>query len=54
MATVCLRYDAREVVVGDLSAEPDPGHLDLCGEHAGRLTPPRGWTVLDRRSGAAV
>jgi hypothetical protein len=49
-ATVVLRYQAREVHVLDLTGDPDPNLLDLCGEHIDRLTPPIGWTVRDARS----
>jgi hypothetical protein len=49
-ATVTLRYQAREVVVGDLAPQRDPNLVDLCPEHVERLTPPRGWTVRDERT----
>ena len=49
-ATVALRYEAREVLISDLIREPDPNVLDLCGEHASRLTPPVGWRVRDERA----
>lgn len=49
-ATVTLRYEDREVVVGELAPEPDPTLVDLCGEHADRLTPPLGWRITDTRS----
>lgn len=48
-ATVALRYDEREVVVGELAAEASPNLVDLCGEHADRLTPPIGWRITDTR-----
>ncbi len=47
--TVALAYGDREVVVGALSAEADPRLVDLCVEHADRLTPPVGWRVVDVR-----
>jgi len=28
--------------------EPDPGLVELCSEHAARLTPPLGWTIAGR------
>ncbi len=49
-ATVALRYEAREVLIRDLAPERDPNLLDLCAEHAGRLTPPVGWRVRDERA----
>jgi hypothetical protein len=47
---VVLRYEEREVLVGDLTAEADPNLVDLCADHAGRLTPPIGWTLSDTRT----
>ena len=44
--TAALRYGDREVVVGDLSPDPDPTLVDLCREHAERLTPPMGWRIV--------
>jgi hypothetical protein len=32
-----------------LSGERDPHAYDLCRRHAGRLTAPMGWQVIDRR-----
>ena len=52
--TVALRYGAREVIVGDLAPEGDPTLVDLCREHADRLTPPIGWRIVDVRVPAAV
>jgi hypothetical protein len=54
VVTVALSYAAREVVVADLLSERDPNLLDLCREHAERMTPPVGWSVVDRRSRPAV
>jgi hypothetical protein len=47
--SAALRYAEREVLVGALSTEPDPGLVDLCSEHAGRLTPPIGWRIVEAR-----
>ena len=44
--TVTLRYQEREVIIVDLIEERDPNLLDLCTEHAGRMTPPQGWTLV--------
>ncbi len=49
-ATVSCRYGAREVVIEELGAGRDPNLLDLCAQHAERLTPPMGWRVRDRRT----
>ncbi len=48
-ASVALRYGEREVLVGELSSDPDPSLVELCSEHAGRLTPPIGWRIVDLR-----
>ena len=32
-----------------LLEERDPHHYDLCDRHAGRLNPPQGWQLRDRR-----
>jgi len=50
VATVSLVYTERRVVVDDLFDERDPNLLDLCQEHIGRMTPPVGWVVQDRRT----
>jgi Protein of unknown function (DUF3499) len=52
VATVALRYEQREVMIGDLRPERDPDLLDLCREHVERLTPPVGWSIQDLRAPA--
>ena len=54
VATITLGYAEREVVIGGLLEERDPNLLDLCREHAERMTPPVGWTVRDAREPAAA
>jgi hypothetical protein len=54
VVTIALSYAAREVVVADLMPERDPNLLDLCREHVDRMTPPVGWSVIDRRRTPAV
>ena len=45
-----FNYDARMVWLDDLTAPVAPGaQYALCESHAGRLTPPVGWTLVDRR-----
>ncbi len=44
-----LSYEAKVVVVGDLSPEPNPNLVDLCSAHVERLTPPMGWRIRDER-----
>jgi hypothetical protein len=50
-AEVTLTYDyaAAHAWLDDLSAERDPHAYDLCGRHGGRMTPPHGWQLRDRR-----
>lgn len=50
-ATVALRYEDREVLIGWLVPEPNPNLVDLCAEHADHLTPPVGWRITDDRPG---
>jgi hypothetical protein len=50
VATIAMRYEARQVIVRDLIRRPDPNLLDLCSEHLGRLRAPLGWSVHDARS----
>lgn len=50
MATLSYAYADGVVVIEDLATEAHPMVHDLCGEHAGRLTVPRGWELVDERS----
>jgi hypothetical protein len=43
--TAVVRYEAREIELRPLLDKPDPHFVELCSEHASRLTPPRGWTI---------
>jgi hypothetical protein len=52
--TAALRYGDREVLIGDLSPDTDPNLVDLCFDHAERLTPPIGWSIVDLRVRAVV
>jgi hypothetical protein len=54
VATISLRYAAREVVIGDVQPRRDPKLLDLCRAHVDRMTPPVGWRVRDERSSPAL
>lgn len=53
-ATVALRYAERVVWIRDLIPRHDPNLLDLCADHADRLTPPLRWRLLDERRVAAA
>ena len=43
-------YASRTVWLDNLDEEPVPGDHDLCAAHAGRLVPPVGWALDDRRT----
>ncbi len=47
--TLTYQYAHAQAWLDHLSDERDPHAYDLCGRHAGRLTAPLGWQVLDRR-----
>jgi hypothetical protein len=45
-----FNYDDRTVWLRDLTGPVSPGAEDaMCETHAERLTPPVGWTLIDRR-----
>src|SRR5579875_3112562 len=56
VATLTYVYADSTAVVGPLATYAEPHSYDLCEEHAGRLTAPRGWEVvrLDHDSAVAV
>ena len=56
VATLTYVYADSTAVVGPLATYAEPHSYDLCEEHAGRLTAPRGWEVvrLDHDSTVAV
>jgi hypothetical protein len=54
VATVALRYAERVVWIRDLIPQRDPNLLDLCLDHADRLTPPLRWRLLDERRAREV
>ncbi len=51
-AVLTFQYAIRTVWLLD-QGDPDPAAIDLCGRHADRLSPPRGWTGHDHRASAA-
>lgn len=53
-STLTFRYDARQVLLDDLSEDREPDRYDLCVGHAERTGPPHGWTLDDRRSDPEV
>ena len=54
VATAAMRYEERRILLLDLVTDPEPGLVDLCPDHAARLTPPMGWTIADLRVASAV
>lgn len=46
VSSLTFVYEDSTLVVGPLARTADPNAYDLCEEHAARMTPPRGWTML--------
>jgi hypothetical protein len=46
VATLTYAYADSTCVLGPLSPFVEPHAYDLCADHAGRLTAPRGWQVV--------
>jgi hypothetical protein len=46
VATLTYVYADSTAVVGPLATYAEPHSYDLCEQHAGRLTAPRGWEVV--------
>ncbi|MET1036137.1 MAG: DUF3499 domain-containing protein [Arthrobacter sp.] len=46
MATLTYVYADSTAVLGPLATYAEPHCYDLCETHAGKLTVPRGWTVM--------
>lgn len=46
VATLTYVYADSTAVLGPLATQAEPHSYDLCEEHAGRLTAPRGWEVV--------
>lgn len=46
MATLTYVYADQCAVVGPLATYAEPHTYDLCGDHAQRLTAPRGWDIV--------
>jgi hypothetical protein len=46
VATLTYVYSDSTAVLGPLAQLAEPHSYDLCSEHAGRLTAPRGWEVV--------
>lgn len=52
-ATLTYDYRAQTATLEHL-APPHPMQYDLCADHTGRLSVPRGWTLVDRRVAPVV
>jgi hypothetical protein len=52
--TLTYHYSHAQVWLDDLSRERDPHAYDMCDRHAGRLTAPNGWQLIDRRRPAVA
>ncbi len=46
IATLTYVYSDSMAVLGPLSENAEPHSYDLCAVHAGRLSAPKGWTIL--------
>lgn len=46
VATLTFAYADSTAVLGPLALRAEPGTYDLCVEHSGRLSVPRGWEVV--------
>ena len=56
MTSTQMTYDyaARRIWLDDAIGETRSGGYGLCEVHAGRMTPPVTWTLVDRRERAPV
>ena len=48
-ATLVFSYDEQVARIVGLLDDPQPQTYDLCGTHADRTSPPRGWELADTR-----
>ncbi|HYZ92782.1 MAG TPA: DUF3499 family protein [Actinomycetota bacterium] len=48
-STCTFNYPERQVWIGPLLFEPEPGSYDLCEDHANRFVAPVGWMISDLR-----
>lgn len=53
-ATLVFRYRDRAAALGPLAGTRRPHSYDLCERHAGRTTPPEGWSLVDERPDSAA
>ena len=48
-ATLSYNHGGRMAWMHELSTERDPHDYDLCSRHAGRISVPAGWRLIDER-----
>lgn len=54
-SAMAYAYSERQIWLDDLVVEVEPGTgYALCTSHADRLTPPVGWSLIDRRDGRSL
>ena len=46
VATLSYVYADSTAVLGPLATQAEPGTYDLCAQHAGSLSAPKGWEVI--------
>lgn len=51
VATLTFVYAESTAVIGPLATSDEPHSWDLCGDHAARITVPRGWQMLRSERG---
>jgi uncharacterized protein DUF3499 len=49
VATCTFNYPERQVWIGPLTFDPQPGSYDLCAHHADGFIAPVGWEITDLR-----
>ncbi|MFC5272763.1 DUF3499 domain-containing protein [Brachybacterium sacelli] len=54
VSSLTFVYEDSTAVLGPLSRSSEPHAYDLCGEHATRMTAPRGWELLRVPGGGEV
>ncbi|MFC7376318.1 DUF3499 domain-containing protein [Brachybacterium sp. GCM10030267] len=54
VSSLTFVYEDSTAVLGPLSRTSEPHAYDLCSEHAGRMTAPRGWEMLRVPGGSDV
>jgi hypothetical protein len=50
IATCSFNYPERQIWIGPLLYDPQPGSYDLCEHHADHFVAPVGWAISDLRT----